>query len=132
MSFLLDTDICSAYLRSSPRVVSRVMMHFGGLRVSAVTVGELMVWVSRRGAPARRLDSVLDLLSACQVLDIDRSVAETFGRVRAALLDSGRPGSEMDLLNASVALVRNLTMVTHNVADYAPVPGLVIADWMIP
>ena len=34
MSFLLDTDICSAYLKNDPLVVSRVMLHYGGLNVS--------------------------------------------------------------------------------------------------
>jgi hypothetical protein len=34
MSFLLDTDICSYYLKNDPVVVGRVMMHFGGLKIS--------------------------------------------------------------------------------------------------
>ena len=39
---------------------------------------------------------------------------------------------EMDLLNASVALVCNLTVVTHNVQDYAMIPGLTLDDWLAP
>jgi tRNA(fMet)-specific endonuclease VapC len=39
---------------------------------------------------------------------------------------------ELDLLNASVALIHNLTMVTHNIQDYANIPGLTVEDWMIP
>ena len=42
MSFLLDTDICSAYLKNDQRVVGRVMLPFGGLHVSVITVGELL------------------------------------------------------------------------------------------
>jgi tRNA(fMet)-specific endonuclease VapC len=38
----------------------------------------------------------------------------------------------MDLLNAATALVHNMTMVTHNVADYAIIPSLTIDDWMAP
>ena len=59
-------------------------------------------------------------------------MAEKFGEVRAGLLDGGIVVGEMDLLNASVALVHNLTLVTHNVADYANVPGLTVVDWQIP
>ena len=38
----------------------------------------------------------------------------------------------MDLMIAATALVHNLTVVTHNVQDYADVPGLSIADWLVP
>jgi predicted nucleic acid-binding protein len=53
MSFLLDTDICPAYLKNHRRVVGRVMLHFGSLYVSAVTLGELMVWAKRAKAAPR-------------------------------------------------------------------------------
>ena len=55
MSFLLDTDICSAYLKNDPLVVPRVMLHFSGLQLSVVTVGELLTWVLRATAPPTRL-----------------------------------------------------------------------------
>jgi tRNA(fMet)-specific endonuclease VapC len=38
----------------------------------------------------------------------------------------------MDLLIASVALVHDLTLVTHNTADYQNIPGLRLDDWLIP
>jgi predicted nucleic acid-binding protein len=46
--------------------------------------------------------------------------------------NAGLPAPEMDLFNASVALVTNLTQVTHNTQDYANVPNLSLADWMVP
>ena len=132
MSFLLDTDICSAFLKNHPRVVARVMLHYGSLSVSVVTVGELLIWGNRATAAMTRMRGIVDLIAACQILDIDRRVAEQFGEIRATLLDAGRPIGDMDLLNASVALVHNLIVVTHNIADYRDVPGLSIADWLLP
>ena len=38
--------------------------------------------------------------------------------------------AKVDLLNAAIALVYNMTMVTHNVADYSIIPGLIIDDWL--
>jgi tRNA(fMet)-specific endonuclease VapC len=38
----------------------------------------------------------------------------------------------MDLLIAVVALVHNLTLVTHNTADFHNIPGLRLDDWLIP
>jgi predicted nucleic acid-binding protein len=37
-----------------------------------------------------------------------------------------------DLMIASVALVHDLTLVTHNTADYQHVPGLRLEDWLTP
>ncbi len=132
MSFLLDTDICSAYLKNDQRVVGKVMLHFGGLHVSVVTVGELLTWALRASAPPSRLQGVRDLLAAATVHEVDISVAEKFGDLRARLLDHGITVGEMDLLNASVALIHNLTMVTHNTQDYVAVPALTLLDWMVP
>lgn len=83
MSFLLDTDIASAFLKNHPRVASRVMMHYGSLHLSVVTVGELLAWARRVKAPPGRLQGVLDRISVCEVHDVDYAAAETFGRIRA-------------------------------------------------
>lgn len=33
---------------------------------------------------------------------------------------------------ASVALLHNLTLVTHNTADFRNIPGLRLEDWLAP
>jgi tRNA(fMet)-specific endonuclease VapC len=132
MSFLLDSDICSAYLKNDRKVIGKVMLHFGALHVSVVTVGELLTWARRAKAPPSRIQGVRDLLAASTLHEIDLSIADRFGELRANLLDQGITVGEMDLLNGSVALVHNLTMVTHNIRDYANIPGLTLEDWMVP
>ena len=42
MSFLLDTDICSAQMKANPRVHGRFIQYGGRLQISAVTLGELV------------------------------------------------------------------------------------------
>jgi tRNA(fMet)-specific endonuclease VapC len=41
MSFLLDTDICSAQLKGDRAVFSKFMQYAGWLHISAVMLGEL-------------------------------------------------------------------------------------------
>jgi predicted nucleic acid-binding protein len=38
----------------------------------------------------------------------------------------------MDLVIAVTALSHDLRLVTHNVSDYANVPGLMVDDWLVP
>ena len=132
MSFLVDTDTCSAYMKGDDYVWQRFMQYRGRLQVSAITVGELFTWALRANAPPQRLQSLLDLLNDVTVLDVTEQVGRKFGEVRAALFDVGKPSPEMDLLIAATALVHNLTLVTHNVRDFATVPGLTIQDWLSP
>ena len=73
-----------------------------------------------------------DLLKELQLLPVDDVIAEQFGGIRAALLDRGLIAPPMDMMNAATALVHGLTLVTHNTADYANVPGLTVVDWLAP
>ena len=132
MSFLLDTDTSSAYLKGNAKVVNRVIQYGGRLSVSMVTVGELHTWAFRAIASPRRLADLASFLNDVTTWDVDVDVARKFGEVRAGLLDAGRRAPEMDLLIAATALVRGLTLVTHNTQDYAQVPGLALADWLSP
>ena len=132
MSYLLDTDICSAFINGDRRVWSKAMQYYERLHVSAITAAELFAWVLRsKAAPARR-EGLLDFLSDLTFLDIDQDVAYKFGEIRAVQLDQGRFTPQLDLLIASTALVHELTLVTHNSKDYAEVPDLLTEDWLTP
>ena len=132
MSFLLDTDICSAQMKADARVHGRFIQYGGRLHVSTVTLGELFAWAGRAKASPRRSQTLRDLLKEVLVLPVDETVARKFGEVRAWQLDRGFASPDLDLLNAAVALVHGFTMVTHNTADYENVPGLILADWLVP
>ncbi len=132
MSFLLDTDLCSAQMKADGRVHSRFIQYGGRLHVSAVTLGELFAWASRAKASPRRPQTLFDLLKEVVVLPIDETAARKFGEARAWQLDRGFASPDLDLLNAAVALAHGLTLVTYNTADYANVPGLMLVDWLVP
>ncbi len=132
MSFLLDTDICSAHLRDNRLVTPRVEQYAGRLHVSVITAAELTVWALRRAASPKRKAAVDGFLSAVAVIDVNRPIADRFGLLRADQLDRGVPTPRLDLLIAATALVHNLTLVTHNTKDFANIPSLQIADWLAP
>lgn len=133
MSFLLDTDICSAHLKRPAGLMHRFVQHSGRLFISTVVLGELYVWAYQRSNPTSLIQRIeKDLLQDVQVLDFDADCSKEFGRVRGQLLQQGIAVSRMDLMNASVALVHNLIVVTHNTADYQNIPGIQLDDWLTP
>jgi len=130
MNFLIDTNICSAYLKGDPVVWNKFMQYSGGLAISAVTAGELWTWVARKNASKKSRTAVSNFLSLLDIVEIDLTIAIRFGDRRGLLLDDGTPISDMDGLIAASALAENLTLVTHNVADFQAVPDLRIEDWL--
>ena len=130
MSFLLDTDICSAHLKQSGALGSKLLQYTGRLYLSTVNLGELYVWALRAGAPPSRLRSLIDFLNDVVVLDVTEPIGRKFGELRAGLLDQGQPAPTLDLFIAATALVHDLTLVTHNGPDFRNVSGLRIDDWL--
>jgi tRNA(fMet)-specific endonuclease VapC len=133
MSFLLDTDICSTHLKRPAGLMHRFVQYSGRLHLSTIALGELYVWAFHRQDPApiiRRIEN--DLLADVIVLDYDSECARTFGQTRAQLFPQGISVPTTDLMIASVALVHDLTLVTHNTSDYRNIPGLRVEDWLTP
>ncbi len=132
MSFLVDTDTCSAHLKGNALVTNRFLQYSGNLHISVITLGELYTWAFRASASPKRLQDVVDLLNDVHVLEATSGIAKKFGEIRADLMDRGLPTPDLDLINAATALAHNLTVVTHNAGDYQHVPGLRLLDWLVP
>ncbi len=130
MNFLLDTNICSAHMRRPAGLAHQFLQHTGGLGIPSVVLAELYAGAYRHPNPPRLLGLIADLLREVQVLDFDAACAEQFGKLQASLLRQGVSVSTPDLMIASVALVRDMTLVTHNTADFQSIVGLRLADWL--
>jgi predicted nucleic acid-binding protein len=68
--------------------------------------------------------------TAAEVLPFDASAAEVYGVVRAELESRGRRLAEPDLRIASIALSRELTLVTGNVKHFSRIEALRVENWM--
>ncbi len=132
MSHLLDTNICVAHFRRPAGLAHRFIQYGGGLYVPTVTLGELYTGAYHVSNPTQLLQKIAELLEDVQVLPFDDDCAERFGKERGTLLRQGITVPPPDMMIAAVALVHNLTLVTHNTADFQNIPGLRLADWLIP
>jgi predicted nucleic acid-binding protein len=106
------------------------MQYAGRLHVSVVSIGELMTWGLRKKASPNRLPGLLDFMKGIDILPVTPPIADEYGRLRAALLDAGRPTPQMDLWIAATAIYHGLTLVSHNTRDFAHIPGLKLDDWL--
>ena len=97
-----------------------------------MVLAELYAGAYKHPNPPKLLAIINDLLQEVAVLDFDSACAEQFGKLQGGLLQQGITVSVADLMIAAVALVHNLTLVTHNTADFQNIPGLRLDDWLTP
>ena len=132
MSFLLDTNICSAHMRRPGGLAHRFVQYSGRLNIASIVLGELYAGAYMLGNPASLLSLVADLLQDVIVLPFDDDCAEEFGKLRGILHGRGIVVSPLDLQIAAVATVHSLTLVTNNTKDFQHIPGLQLEDWLAP
>ena len=132
MTHLLDTNICSAHMRQPAGLAHRFFQYAGGVSISTVVLAELYAGAYKHPNPPKLLGLIHDLLQEVAVVDFDSECAEQFGKLQGGLLQQGMTVPVADLMIASAALVHNLTLVTHNTADFQNIPGLRLDDWLTP
>ena len=74
------------------------------------------------------LSSVLSDFARRQILPFDKGAAQIFDSLRHQKVRVGT----MDLRIAAIALGRQYTVLTRNLADFQRVPGLRAEDWTGP
>ena len=131
MRYVLDTNTCIYALKLQGRVVERMREHGPDeIAITIITLAELWFGAqksTRRTVVRREVDAFLEPF---EMLPFDREAADSYSRVRFDLERAGQPIGERDLLIASIARSRDLTVVTHNLREFARVPGLRTEDWL--
>jgi toxin FitB len=137
--WLLDTNVVSELRkaltgRADPNVVAWAQsVPPASLFLSVITLQELelgALQVERRDAAQGRVlrtwleDQVFPAFAG-RVLVIDTAVA-----LRCAQLHVPDPRSEADALIAATALVHGMTVVTRNIADFAPTGVALLNPWL--
>lgn len=123
--YLVDTDVVASYLNGRNDMIA--LLHSllpDGLAISAVTFGEIFEGIYYGRNPGQNAAIFRGFLHGVNVLDVNRTVARRFARIRGDLRQRGQLIGDADLLIASTALVHDLTLVTRNLRHFQRVPGL--------
>ena len=132
--YLFDTDALSQIVNPNPPkgfIVRLADVLPEQQFTSAITVGELTYGAHK----SNRRDHFLQLFRNrlwpnIRVVPFDHEAAETYGWLKAMLERTGMPLAEADLRIASIALTRQLVLVTGNMRHFSRVPGLTVEDWL--
>src|SRR5437660_2687162 len=141
MTFLLDTNVVSEWVRARPNpgVVAWLdEVDEDRVFLSVATLAELRSGIARIPTGSRRvrledwLGEELPARFEGRILAIDREVALIWGDVVAEREQAGRPIGAMDAFIAATARVRDLTLVTRNTRDFAGSVSAILNPWTVP
>jgi tRNA(fMet)-specific endonuclease VapC len=128
--YLLDTDICSYFLRGQHNLLQKFQQKgFANLYVSRITVVELNVLAFRNTSGPISRNRIDELVGVLNFLDIDEPTWNAFSVLKAGLFREGKPSQNFDILQACVAIVRNLIVVTNNERHYQHL-GIRTENWV--
>lgn len=130
--YMLDTNMVIYIMngRSEKAFFEMTRHDRGEICISSIVYAELCFGAegsSRREESAKRLEKFLE---GIEVVEFDAKAAGEYGRVRQYLKQKGTPIGDHDILIGAHANSMDLTLVTHNVREFARVPGLEVADWI--
>jgi tRNA(fMet)-specific endonuclease VapC len=129
--YLLDTNVCIAYLKNRNSRVNRYFntIESDKIALCSVVKSELFYGSMKSNNPQKSLNIQLLFFRQFISLPFDDSCAEIYGKVRTDLEKKGTSISSNDIQIASIALANDLILVTHNVREFSRIEGLKIEDW---
>ena len=131
--YLLDTNVCIGILKANEAVVTKLAQAAPAeLYLCSVVKAELYYGARGSQQIANNLATLETFFEPYTSLAFDDPCAERYGQLRADLRRTGQLIGPNDTMIAAVALVHNLTVVTHNTREFARVPGLRLEDWETP
>ena len=131
MSFLLDTNVCIAFLNArDPRVRDQLLaIDPESVSLCSVVKAELLYGARNSQQVDANLGRLVGFFEAFSSFAFDDGAAEHYGMVRAQLQREGRLIGANDLMIAAIALANDVTLVSRNQDDFRRIPGLRLASW---
>jgi len=119
---LLDTSVVIEFLRGNASVKTRLQKETV-LTIPYVVLGELYLGAYRSANAAKHGDQIKRFLVNCEVLSADAETADHYARIKATLLQKGKPIPENDIWIAAIASQYSLPLVTRD-NHFSEIDGL--------
>ena len=130
---LLDTNACIQLWQRKNLTVRKHFAQFSpaDIALCSVVKAELMFGALRSEQKESNLQLLQKLFAPLHSFEFDDNAAEHYAQIRAELTAQGNLIGANDLMIAAIARANKTTLITHNVAEFERVQGLLIEDWEV-
>jgi len=113
--YLIDSDWVIAHLRGRAEVTRRIdELLSEGIGISIISLAELYEGIAHSDDPDADRLRLYRFTETVEVVRLNESICELFGRERARLRIAGRLIGDLDLLIGCTAVHHGMTMLTNN------------------
>ena len=130
---LLDTNACIQLWQRKNLTVRKHFAQFSpaDIALCSVVKAELLFGALRSEQKENNLQLLQKLFAPLHSFEFCDNAAEHYAQIRAELTAQGNLIGANDLMIAAIARANKTTLITHNVAEFERVQGLLIEDWEI-
>jgi tRNA(fMet)-specific endonuclease VapC len=131
MKYLVDTNVRVGFLNQrKPLLTQRFLsVPTSDKVICSIVRAELFYGAYKSQRQISSLQVIENFLAGYPNLDFDIGAARMHGEIRADLERKGTPIGPYDMQIAAIALANNITLVTHNTAEFSRIPNLALVDW---
>jgi tRNA(fMet)-specific endonuclease VapC len=109
----LDTNTVIAFLNGDEEI-SKVLSSFDKLYLPVTVCGELMFGAINSRLAEKNVSRYRELINSCEILNIERLVADQYAMVRLDLKMKGKPIPENDIWIAAACLTNDIPLFTFD------------------
>ncbi len=132
MVYMLDTNICSYIIRSTPeriKVKLKEVEREHELALSSVVVSELFYGAYKKNSE-RLISLIKGFIENFTIYNFDTKAAEIYGKIRAELERKGNIIGAYDLQIAAHAISLGAVLVTNNEREFRRIEALKVENWI--
>lgn len=127
MNLLVDTDVISfTFKKDSRSALYESHLQGNFLTISFMTLAELTLWTLKNNWGEKRKDKFAEFLKDYLVIYADEKLCELWAQIKSDAHRNGKPIDTADAWVASVALMFDVPLVTHNRRHFENVKDLKI------
>jgi len=111
--YLLDTNIIIDLFRGDSKAIALVNQ-IEVIYVPVIVIGELYFGANRSNQLQKRTSEIEQLEKMVTILEISRTTAQIYGRIKEQLLVKGKPIPENDIWIAAIAAENEMVLITRD------------------
>lgn len=128
--YLLDTDIIIDLFNNDSSIVKNIEKRKSiPMYVSSLTLCELYRGAFLSQNPEEEQKDISRLLANTEFVSLDKKACKIFGKGNSYLSKIGKLTQEVDLMISSIAVSKDLILVTRNKKHFENIPNLKIEEW---
>ncbi|MBO6303558.1 MAG: type II toxin-antitoxin system VapC family toxin [Selenomonadaceae bacterium] len=131
--YILDTNICIYAMKGIYTSLNEKLLSIPtkNIFISTVTIGELEYGAKKSKWQEHSKAIMQAFLSHYDIIPFTAADAICFGNIKAELELKGLPIGSFDAMIGAQGVVRNFSVITHNLKEFKRIPNLILEDWVL-